>query len=344
MPSGSGLDAQFGFKLETTYGTPVTVDRFVDFDSESVLWVPTYREPTGLRPGRRFKRASRLARTREGVAGQFTVQHGTRDMGTLWKWALASAVTTPTVIVAPAYRQVHQPGQSVFPPSMTLQFGRPEPESGTVRAHTIAGAVCTGWQFSVSDNDTAQMQFTADGRSEATATALAAAAYTAGSEVFDFSDASVFKTGGTPSTSSGVVSIASGVQVPTVVRAFTLAGSNPAAAERYGLGNAGLKNAPRYNDVAAYTGTLTAEYDRSTWYDPFKANTSIAMQLSLIGSAVGASFNTLDFVVPVLKIKSAGAPVGGPDIVAQSVEFEIYDDDVNAPFQATIISADLTAL
>lgn len=345
MATGTGLDSQFGFKLETTYGTAVTVDKFLDFNEESLAWSPTWKEPTGLRPGRRFKRGSRLQQTRSMVGGDVTFPHSTRLMGTLWKLALASSVTTPTTITAPAYKQIHTPGQSVFPPSATMQVGRPEPESGTVQPHTMAGCMCTEWEFSVSDQEDAKLRLSIDGRSEATATALAASSYVPDT-TFDFSDFTVFKLGGTASTGSGVVSIAGGTQVAAVVTEFTLTGSNPAATERFGLGNAGLKNGPRYNDFAGYTGSLTAEYKQSEMYTPFKANTATPLQLSAIGNAIGAtgSFETLDFVIPQIRFKNVGPAVGGPDLVTQSVEFEIYDDDTNAPLQVTLISQDSTAL
>ncbi|MEZ0072275.1 hypothetical protein ABH927_001612 [Planotetraspora sp. GP83] len=32
----------------------------------------------------------------------------------------------------------------------------------------------------------------------------------------------------------------------------------------------------------------------------------------------------------------------GPDVVAMDVEFEAYDDEVNAPIQVMVISADTT--
>lgn len=342
MATGTGIDAQLGAKLESTYGTAVTVDRFFDFDSESLLAPPTWKEPAGLRAGRRVKRASRLAQIREQVSGGVVMRHATRDMNLWWKLALASPITTPVALTAPAQKWVHQLGQSVLPPSATVQVGKPEPESGTVQPHTFLGCIATGWELSIADDSDLQLSLTIDGQRELTATALAAAAYTAGSEVFDFQDASVLKLGGTPSTTGGVVSIAAGVQMTAVVRSLTLSGSNPAATERFGVGNAGLKKHPRYNDFAVPSGQLTVEYLRSELYTPFKSNTTTAFQLSFLGSAIGASgsVNTLDIIGSAMKFKNVGPQVGGPDLVTQTADVEFYDDDVNSPFQVTIISAD----
>ena len=65
-----------------------------------------------------------------------------------------------------------------------------------MRAHTYEGCKVTGWEFSVSDNETAKLKLTIDGQTELTATALATAAFTS-AEIFNFQNVSVFKTGGT---------------------------------------------------------------------------------------------------------------------------------------------------
>jgi hypothetical protein len=342
MPTGAGLDAQLAAKFEATYGTAVTVDRFWEFTSESLAWTPTFREPSGLRSGRLFKSGSALQKTREGVSGGVELQHSTRDMGFWWKLALFSAVSAPTALTAPASKQIHTPSAAI--PSATIQVGRPEPQSMTVRPHTYAGCVCTGWELSVSDGETVNLSLDLDGRSESTATGLAAASYTSGAEVFAFQHASVFKVGGVASTAGGAVSIAGGTAVSSVVTEFSVSGDNSLALERFGLGNSGLKNAPRVNDFFGYTGSMTAEYLQSEWYTPFKAGTKMPLQLSFISSPIGASgsSNTLDLVIPQVIIKSAPVSVGGPDLLTQTVEFEVYDDGSNTPIQVTLISADPT--
>lgn len=343
MATGTGLDGSFGFKAETTVGTAVTVDRWAEVNSAPLKWEPTWLEPTGLRVGTKFKRAARVVQSRQTVSGSVEFQHATRNMGTLWKMCLGSAVTTPTLISGTAYKQVHQPGDFVGK-SMTLQLGIPEP-SGTIRAHTYAGCKIPSWTFKVADNEVATLAFDVDGWTEATATALATPSYTS-AEVFNFSQASVFKLGGTPSTTTGVVSIAAGVTVPTIVKSFELKGETPMANERYGLGNLGIKKEQLENDTPTITGTLEAEFDRTTFYDLFKANTTTAMQLSLVGSQIGATgqFNTIDFVLAAIKIKGAAPSLDGPDVVQASVDFEVYSNEVDAVAQVTLISADSTAL
>jgi len=343
MATGTGLDAQVGFKLESTWGTPVVVDKFVEFDSEGLAWTPTFVEPTGLRVGQKFKRGSRLVRSRETVEGDVTMQFATRTMGTLVKAMLGSAVTTPTVIAGSAYKQVHTPGDFVGK-SLTVQVGRPEP-SGTVRAHTYEGCKVTGWEIAVSDGETATLKLTLDGQTELTATALATASFVT-SEVFNFSQVTVFKLGGTASTAAGEVSVASGVTVTTIIKGITITGTTPLATERYGLGNARQKAEQLENDTPTITGTLDAEFNRTEVYDLFKANTATALELKLEGSIIsGSDKNTLHIIIPEIHFKTAAPNVDGPDVVQMSVDFEGYQDATgNAPIQVKLISADSAAL
>jgi hypothetical protein len=343
MATGTGLDSQLGGKLESAYNTPVTVDKFWEFDSESLQWVPNWIEPGGLRVGVKFKRGSRLRKSREGVTGQVTLEHSTRLMGLWWKLCLGSAVTTPTAAGA-GFKQIHQPGDYLGK-SATIQAGKPEPGS-TVRAHTFAGCKIISWELAVSDNDKCRLTMDFDAASESTATALASASYVAAAEVFSFADCNLVNLGGTASTASGEVSIAGGAALTTIATGLSLKGNTPMATERYGLGNAGIKAQPLENDTPVITGSLTAEYNRTELYDAFKATTKQPMRIRFEGSVIGAGpeKNTLDIVIAQQIVKSAQPSVDGPGVVMAPIEFEVYSDEVNAAFQVKLISSDSAAL
>lgn len=343
--TGTGLEGQLGIKSEVTPGTAVVVDKFFEFNNESMDYKPTYLEPTGLRVGREMKRDARVVLSRFTVDGAVELEHATKLMGLWWKLALNSGVTSPTLITGTAYKQVHQQTAG-NPPSFTMQAGRPQP-SGVVTPFTWNGCKVAGWEFSVSDGQTAVLHLDIDAWNETTATALATATFLAGAGVFNFQQASTFKTGGTPTTTTSIVSIATGVAVPTVVKKFSLKGVIPLADDRQGLGNSGQKKEQLKNGTPLITGTLDAEFDKATWYDVFKANASIAIQLSMVGAQIAAtgSFDTLDFVIAKARIKGNPVHVDGPDIVNGSVAFEVYDDEVNiTPLQVTLISTDSSAL
>lgn len=343
MPTGSGLDAQFGFKAETTWGTPVTVDKFAEFNSESLVNEPTWLEPTGLRVGTKHKRASRVRVSRRTVTGDVQLEVVTKGLGTLYKHMLGSGSgSTPAQIGATtAYRQIHTPGGLVgF--GLTIQIGRPEP-SGTVRPFTFNGCKVSSWEFSLTDSEVPTLTLNVDGRQELTATALATASFVSGATIFDFSQAAL-TLGGTASISSGLTSLSGATAVTTIIRDITISGDSPMANERYGLGNAGLKAEQLENDTPTITGTLSAEFNKTELYDVFTAGTTTAVQLTLTGSAIGASGENdkLQFLMPACKLKAAAPSVEGPDVVQMNVDFEAYSDGTHPVIQIMVISDETT--
>jgi hypothetical protein len=344
MPTGTGLDAQLMFAAESTWGTPVTPTKAVEFNSESLKFEPTWLEPTGLRVGTKFKRVSRVRQSRKSASGDVELEFATKGMGLLVKHMLGSPVTAPATIVAGALRQAHVPGD-FRGLGLTMQVGRPEPSSGVVRAFTYAGCKVASWEFSCVDNEIPKLSLSLLGRSEATATALATPAYPAGASVFDFSQATL-KLGGTATTSSGLTTVAGGTAVATVVRQISVKGSAPMADERFGLGNAGLRSEPLENATPMITGSLAAEFNKAELYDLFANNTTTVMEFTLTGPVIGATAENykLSLVMPAVKLKSAAPSVGGPDIVPMSTDFEAYSDETSNPVIQVLIQSDEATL
>ncbi|MEV7684466.1 phage tail tube protein [Streptomyces bungoensis] len=340
MATGSGLDAQLMVGAESTWGTAVTPTNTYEFNDESLKLDPTYLEPTGLRVGTKYKRASRVSISHKSVSGDITLEHSTKGMGLLWKHCLASAVTTPTTLTSPATEQVHTPGD-FRGKGLTVQVGRPEPSSGTVKAFTYAGCKVSQWELNVSDNAIPTLKVTFDGRSQSTSTALAAASYTSGAKVFSFANATL-SLGGTAATASGKTTVTGGTAVATVVTEVSIQGAAPMASDRFGIGNGGLKSEQLENDTPTITGSLNAEFNKAELYDHFTNNDTLPMVLTLTGDPIGASgsSDTLEIILPAVKLKAASPNVGGPDIVSMSTDFEVYSDESNPVIQVRIVSGD----
>ena len=339
MPTGTGLDAQLMLKAETTWGTAVTVDKAVEFNRESISFERTYLEPTGLRVGTKFKRVARVKQSRRSVGGDVELVFATKGMHTLVKHMLGSALTAPTQIAATtAYKANHVPGD-FRGLGLTVQVGRPEPSSGTVRPFTYAGVKVASWEFSCEDGGSPMLRLSVLGRDEATGTALATPVFVTGASVFTFAQAAL-KLGGTASTTSGETTIASGTAVATIIRSITIRGENPMDPDRYGLGNGGLRGEPLENDHPTITGSLAAEFNKTELYDVYANNTTTPLQFTLTGDAIGASGHNfeLDFTIPAIKLKAAAPQVDGPGIVQMSSDFEGYSDETNPVIQVRIKS------
>ncbi|MBY8342016.1 phage tail tube protein [Streptomyces spinosirectus] len=341
MTTGSGLDAQLMVGEEVTWGTAVTPNKTFEFNDESLKLDPTFLEPTGLRVGTKYKRASRVSISRQSVSGDVTLEHATKGMGVLWKHCLASSASATQIDTTTAYEQIHVPGD-FRGKGLTVQVGRPEPSTGTVRPFTYAGCKVGSWELSVSDNAIPTLKVTFDGRSEATATALAAASYPSGSKVFSFANATL-TLGGTVATATGKTSVSGGVAVATVVTEVSVSGAAPMATDRFGIGNAGLKSEQLENDTPTVTGSLTAEFNKTELYDHFTANDTLPLVLTLTGDDIeGGNLETLEVILPAVKLKAAAPNVGGPDIVSMSTDFEAYSDETNPVIQVRIVSSDTT--
>jgi hypothetical protein len=340
MPTGSGLDAQIGFAGESTWGTAVTVTRFLEFNTESMKFEPTWLEPVGLRAGTKFKRVSRIRQARKSVSGDVELDIATLGMGLLVKHMLGSTITTTTLVSGSAYKQVHVPS-GFLGLGLTAQVGRPEPSSGTVQPFTYSGCKVSSWEFMCEDNATPNLKLSLVGRQETTATALATASYLSGSSVFDFSQATL-KLGGTPSTSGGETTISGGTAVAAVVRSISVSGTTPMAEERFGLGNAGLRSQPLENDIPTITGSLNAEFAKTELYDVFQNNTTTSLQFDLTGAAIGAANYLFSIILPAVKLKAAAPSVTGPDIVQMSTDFEAYSNETDPVIQIKIVSTEST--
>lgn len=344
MATGSGLDGQLMLGQETTWGTAVTPDHAIEFDSESIVFDPGFLEPTGLRIGKKYKRAARVQQSRVAVSGDITFEHATKGMGIPWKHSLGSALVTPVQIASTtAYKQIHTPA-GFMGLGLTAQVGRPQSFDGAVKPFTYAGCKVSGWEFDIKDNAVPTLKLTLDGRSVSTSTALATPSYLAGSTVFSFNQTTL-TLGGTVATASGETTVTTGVAVSSIITDFTLTGSAPMATDRYGLGNAGLKAQQLENDTPTITGKLSAEfYKQSELYDLMAANTTTAMVLTFTGSQIGVSGSNflLSFTMPAVKIKTAPPNVSGADIVQMSTTFEVYDDETNPPIQVKIVSDETT--
>ena len=56
--ASAGIGSQFGAKKEVTWGTAATVDKFFEFESESLNLDQTYVDALGLRAARTFAPSS----------------------------------------------------------------------------------------------------------------------------------------------------------------------------------------------------------------------------------------------------------------------------------------------
>ncbi len=96
MVIASGLGAQLGICEESTYNTPVTVTRFLEFNSEGLDVDVGIIESRGLGTGR-FLRTDREKRFIRRAGGQVEFDVQTKGFGMLFKHCLGSYTNSPVV-------------------------------------------------------------------------------------------------------------------------------------------------------------------------------------------------------------------------------------------------------
>lgn len=338
MAIGSGLGSSFGYKAESTYGTAVTVDQFTDFNDESLKLQQTWTDPQGLAAGRLTPLVTRMAQTTRAAAGSVSMDFATKSMHRLIKQMIGSPLTIPTIVGAgPAYAAAHTLGNAGGM-SMTWQFGIPQPD-GTAKPFTYTGVKVTGWEISSQVGELVKLSLDADAQDEKVTTpALATPSYVTGAEVFNHTQL-VVKLGGTASTASSVVSIASGVTASTLINGVSVKGSNPMATDRFGTG--ATKNEPIQNGMFDCSIDLDGEFtSQAEIYDVWRAGTVVPVQLTWTGSTLGATNYKLDIIASAAKFETVEVDVAGPDVVGLKATLKVRADGTNNPLQITFTSSD----
>ena len=112
MPTyASGLSGQVGAVAAPTYGDSATaVTHFYEFLSETLTFNPNWLDGMGLKAGQAYNRASRTVQSRFDVTGDVVMEHTigsaanaiADSMGFWWKYAVGSALVTPSAFTAPS--------------------------------------------------------------------------------------------------------------------------------------------------------------------------------------------------------------------------------------------------
>lgn len=354
----SGLATQLCMLDETTYGVApaLTGAKFYDFLSEGLELKKTATQGQGIHAGKLHGRAVRRVVTQWNAGGPISIELPAQSLNTLLfrmfgSYGQSLATLTQDASTG-AYKAVHAPGP-LEGHSFVIQKGVPSVD-GVTEPLTYVGCKLTEWEISVTKGEIAKLALTVDARNELGGTmnadplngslpTLLTYAGQPGS-VFHFAQASVY-TGGTPSTTSGVTTVASPVLAGNVLTA-NIKYTTPMNTERYFLGKAGFKAEQLQNQVRGITGSFEIEWLSSeAMYDAYAADTATTFQLQFVGPSIGSGsdFSTLSLLIPNIHLNDGASPkVGGPDIVHQTIPFTGLDDDTNNPIQATYWTVDTT--
>lgn len=321
MAIRSGLAAQLGIGVESTWGTAVTPTRFYEFTDESLALTIERIESEGLRAGNRVLRSDRYAVGQKAVEGSVTMDVTAENIGLLFQHGLGSnstantsgSVYTHTATLADPYSL-----------GLTLEVGRPG-NDGTVRAFTYNGCKISEFTLSNSTNELLTAEWSFIGKDETTGS-ITSASFPASQELLSFVGATITLGGSSFETKDISISVNNGLD-----------------AERYILGSQTI-NAPVANAMTEITGEITAEFKDLTAYNRIINATHAAVVAKWEGTSISGTYKrSVTVNMPVCRFDGATPNVGGPEIVDQQLTFKALYNGTDEPITVTTVNTDSTA-
>jgi hypothetical protein len=332
-------DASVGLKVESTYGTPVTVDRWFEFVDESLEYDKVTKQGAGIRVGSKVARSGRRVITQTSGSGDVSVELCSKGLGTLLTACMGTGASA--LVSGTTYQQLFTLSTGPTPPAYTVQKGIVD-SAGTVNPHTFNGGVVESFEISAGNGEIAMLKSSWSFRDMLTATSYATPSYASSPSLFHFAQGAV-TLGGTV-TAPTTTALASGGTSIATVRDFTLTVDNKLTADRFNYGGAGKMSAPTYG-LREVKGKMTVEYDANTLRDAYMADTALAATLTFTSTeALSAGVAQFQIVLPEIKLNGSIPKANGTDFVTVDVEFDVLDNlTATQPLWLVVRTAD-TAL
>lgn len=324
------IETQLGTADETTYGTAVTVSRFIPYLSENIQPEVFMTRAGSLRTGKQAARTDEVTRGVTGYAGSIEVPVESKGFGVWVRRALGAVATTgPT---GGAYAHVGTIAPTTLLQPFTMQVNRPfAPHASSNQAFTWDGCQIASWELSCSVDDI--LKFSADIIAEdgTTATALASASYPTSTESISWAGASL---------------TVEGTSIP--VTQFSLKCNNNLKADRlYLQGDTRREAAPRV-DYPEITVEFECDFDNLTQYNRHIASTLTSSRATVVFTANAATAITTGVfpgvIVTMEEVELTGhtVNVAGTDMLMQSITGMVLDDGTNEPILFRYTSTDVT--
>jgi hypothetical protein len=359
IPVGSGLSAQLVAKDEVTYGVAPSLTSGVDsfeMKSDTLELKKTVVTGQGLAAGRVYERTKRRVITDWGVSGNIPLDLPTRNLSSFLRHMGGDVTETPTEVgVTGIYSTVFQPKSAFRGHSFCMQKGVPAVDDATVEPFTYVGCKISGWTISVAAGQAGALslsficrnELAASGNSDplnASVPPLATFATPTdglGLSLFHFKEAAIYS-GGTPTLTSGVVSLAGATALGNVQN-ISIQQQIGFDAQRQFVGGKGFIAEPVENGYRALTGSMTIEWLSSmAAYEAFVGDTPTSLQLTFTGATVSTSNYLLDIIIPNVEFEGESPKVPGPGVITQAVPFTGTDDEATTPIQITYQSEDVS--
>ena len=324
---------QLGTKLETTYGSAVTVDRFFAYREDTMQEQRGRVDASQLRPGQRVQRSTHFQPYSLGASGNVVFIPESKGFA-WWLRFIMGASSTGTVSdsVYPHTGTLADLASDVF----TMQINRPFAPSDTDQAFTYAGCKVTSGELACSVDEPLVCTVGVDAASVSTATSLASATYPAGTvEPFTFVGATV-TVGGTAYELQGI----------------SVSVDNTLNVDRRHLRASIAKKEPLENGYRQVAWTLTgADFEDLTTYNRFRSDTASGALAAVVATfqaptlAGASTYPRIVVTIDEARFDTAdgmGTTVDGTQLVQTYSGIGMFDG-TNSPVTVVVSNTDATA-
>lgn len=312
-------DCSLGFVKESTYGTAVTVSRWLEYASDPEFnYVPNRVQGSGQRAGQRVDRTNRRVTTTSEAGGSVEVEMLSKGLGTFLELCLGAGAST--LVSGATYQQLFT--LSDTPPSATFQVGIVR-DATTIAADTYLGCAVDSFEFTGDQGGILKLKATLDARAVDTAIAYAAPSYPTASatNLFHFANAAIYSGALTAPTSTA---LAAGAAELANVRSWSVAVARNLGKSTV-FGDQGRKRKV-YPGKPGITGKLEVEYVDATFRDAFLADTPMSLVVTYEAGALSSGKETIQIVIPEIKFDGEMPKPNGAELVVSTMAFTGLDN------------------
>lgn len=311
----SGVLSQLGVIKEVTWNTPLTVTKFFEMVSESIVETNGRIDSSSLRDSQRVQRSDRWAPNFKGAAGTIELEVMSKGFGFWLEHMMGGTIVTTGPTETTAYNHQAKIG-SLAGKGFTCQVGRPYVNAAGIQAYTYSGGKIPSWELANSVDGFLMARLDVDFASVLTATALATEVYPTTMEVLSFIGGKL-TVGGSPLDISDI----------------SIRATNNVKTDRYFIRQNSQKKEQAEAGMREYVVTGTIDYDSQAMYNRVSSITTAGAMADAIatweGSLVAGATtikNSLIATMNTVRFDVFAPTVSGPDLLTGGFEARILDD------------------
>jgi hypothetical protein len=316
-------DHVLGVAVESTFGTAVAPSTRFEVVSESLKLKKDYIESKALKGSRRYLATTGHIEEKSSVEGDIEIEIPSMGAGFWFRQLMGTSSSALVSGATTRYKHTFVASSDLDTTSFTAEVQRTD-VAGTAHRFVYAGCGLTDLELACKVGEVATMKMSVYGKSEAvTAASAQSASYPAS----------------TPLVFTGAAITVGATAVP--VTDFSLKMENGRKKDRYFLGDS-TPNKMIEADMRSAEGKINVEWTGLTQYNRFVNHTTSAALVAKFETQSGIEGSNKGYVqvtIPAV-VFTGETPVGGGDIIEQSIDFKALDNGSNEPVTIEYVSLD----